>query len=344
MGSVSARDQALAELERRRRHRVASPLRFREFLESKDFCNLELSPLVAAIADASEGIRPTTIDDDVAVRHFGCPLDGLPLGKHRTVDIRAGGRGGKTSRLLAPKAVHAAWTVPLPTLRAGEFGSAVLVAPDLKLARQALSFVHGYVEESPVLRAARHGPPTKDHVELRRPDGKLVRIEILAATRGGRAVRARTLVFAGLDEACFFFAEGTGVVNDTEIYDAVLMRVVPGGQTWIVSTPWIDGVGLLEQHIKVNWGKHERTLCATAPTRALNPTWDPTGEIEADMRAQDPDKAAREIDAIPMKGSGVSFISADALDACVEDYDVAGEVDDVGIADEDDDGGSGAES
>ncbi len=291
----------------------------REFAESPAYCALQLSPLIAAMLDASEGIAPTTIGDDEAVRHFGCSLADLPRELRRTVAVRAGGRGGKTSRLLAPKALHAAWTVPLPTLRRGEVASALLVAPDLKLARQTLSFVAGYVEGSRILSRALVEPPTKDSLELRRPDGKRVRVEVIAASRGGRGVRGRTLVFAGLDEAAFFFDEATGVVNDADVYRAVLQRVVPGGQVWIVSTPWLADSGLLETTVAKNWGSHEQALVCTAGTRALNPTWDPDGTIERDMRVQDPDAAIREIDGEPMAGGAGAFFDGAAISACVDD-------------------------
>jgi hypothetical protein len=81
-------------------------------------------------------------------------------------------------------------------------------------------------------------------------------------------VRGRTLVFAGLDEACFFFDETTGVVNDADLYRAVLQRVVSGGQVWIVSTPWLADTGLLETTIAKNWGSHEHALADIFDSRA----------------------------------------------------------------------------
>lgn len=291
-------------------------LTFREFAESPAFCALSLSPLTAAIADASEGIRPTTIDDAECELHFGCKLDELPREPRRTVGVRAGGRGGKTSRLLAPKAVHAAWTVPVPLLGKGEEAYSIIVAPSLKLARQALSFCKGYVDASPELSRAVTSEST-DHIALTRPDGTRVRIEVFAASRGGASLRGKTLIFAGFDEACFFLDESTGVVNDAELYRAVIQRVVPGGQVWIVSTPWLAGVGLLEEQISKNFGSHELTLCVVAPTRALNPSWDPTGEIERDMRESDPDNADREIGAVPLTAGSLHFFSHEALEAAV---------------------------
>jgi hypothetical protein len=298
---------------------VSGVMTLRQFATSRSYCGLDASPLMAAIYDASDGVRPTTIDDTTSLAHFGCSLDALPSVARRTVAIRAGGRAGKSSRLMGVKALHAAWTVPLPTLRRGEVASAMLIAPDLSLARQTLSFVSGYVDDSALLRRALIDEPTKDAIDLRRPDGKRVRVEVRAATRGGRGARGRTLVFAGLDEAAFFFDEATGVVNDSDIYRAVAQRVVPGGQVWVSSTPWLADTGLLETTIAKNWGTHEHALVVTAGTRALNPTWDPTGEIERDLREQDPDAAIREIDGEPLAGGSGAFFDAAAISACVED-------------------------
>lgn len=299
---------------------------FRAFLETSDFCGLTLSPVIAAIADASEG-RPVTLSDDLCRSVFGCAAEALPQRALRKVLIRAGGRGGKSSRLMAPKALHAAWTVPLPDLRRGEIARALLIAPDKDLAAQVLSYCRGYIAGSKVLRAALTDAPkdedddegigTKERVALRRPDGCLVEIAIKAATRGGKGARSRTLVFAGLDEAAFFYADDGYTVTDKVIYDAAIQRVVPGGQVWLASTPWVESLGVLEKQIEENFGKHETGLAAIGGTRLLNPNWDPTGEIEAEMRAEDPDNAAREIDAVPFAAGTKVFFPPDAIERSI---------------------------
>jgi hypothetical protein len=321
--NCSPKSRELLTLLERRRHlrtaKASQDVAFAAFLARPDFCDLAPSPLIAAIAAASEGQRPDTIDDAAAERHFGCPLAALPTTRPRTVVVRAGGRGGKTSRLLAPKALHAAWTVPAPLLGKGEEAYAIIVAPSLKLARQALSFCKGYVDGSPVLTAAKTSEST-EHIALTRPwDGAKVRIEVFAAGRGGAQLRGKSLLFVGLDEACFLRDEATGVINDAELYRAVLQRVVPGGQVWLVSTPWLAGVGILEDFVTKDWGTHLHALVATAPTRALNPNWDPTGEVERDLRAQDPDAAEREIDAVPQAGGSSLFFSPEAITHAVDD-------------------------
>lgn len=294
-------------------------LSFRDFLESPDFCNVTPSPLIAAIADAADGKSPSTIDDDLARKHFGCSLDGLPQEARKTIDVRLGGRAGKSTRLLAPKALHAAWTVPLPTVIAGEWAVSLIIAPRVELARHTLSFVIGYVESSRILRRALYSDPTRDKVELRRPDGKLVRLQIAPASVKGVGGRGRTCVFAGLEEAAFFYDEITGAINDAEVYSAVLQRVVPEGQVWIVSTPWLAKTGLLEKHIDEDWGRHTHHLCVIGGTRAFNPTWDPDGVIEREMRETDPDKARREIDGEPLEGTASSFFDWSSIEKAIDD-------------------------
>lgn len=274
---------------------------------------------MAAIADASEGLAPTTITDEQSLTHFGCALAELPRTRLNGVVVRAGGRGGKTSRLLAPKALHAALTVELPTLSHGEHAVSLIVSSELIFAHQALSFVKGYVENSPELRGLVVGEVGSEKLTIRRPhDDKLVDIRVRAAGKGGKGGRGATLVFAGLDEACFFDADGAAV-SDVEIDRAVMQRLVPGAQRWMVSTPWVEGEGQLEALMGADFGKHEHNLCVQAPTRALNPTWDPDGKIEAPLREQDPENAAREIDAKPLSGSVSTWFSKDALEAMVDE-------------------------
>ena len=299
-------------------HEAALDLRsHRAFTESPHWCNRALSPLMGAIMDAAEGIRPSTIDDAACSKHFGCTLDALPRRARRLIAIRAGGRAGKTSRLLATKALHAALTVPLPTLAPGERAVALLMAPDLKLAQQLLGFVRGYTIESPRL-GAMVTRDTADEIELLRPDGQRVLIRIRAASRGGKGGRGFVLVFFGCDEAAFFRDESSGVVNDTEIYRAAAQRLAPGAQAWVASTPWVAGVGLLEDTMAADFGHHVHALCAQAPTRALNPTWDPDGSIERWMRESDPDNAEREIDAIPLVSGSQLFFDKVSLDAATD--------------------------
>lgn len=308
--------EAQASIARRKAELV--PQRLVDFLA---WLGVPPSPVVAAICDASEA-REIQLGREICEEVFGCLPDYLPKMPPRTVVVRAGGRGGKTSRLLAPKAIHAALTVPLPTLRKGEHAWSLIIAPDKSLAMQALNFARGYIAERPELAkrvvntakgAADGEVGTTECITLRRDDGHLVDLRIGAATRGGKAARGKTLVFVGLDEAAFFYSDDGYTVTDAEIYRAAIQRLVPGAQLWVVSTPWIEGYGVMEERIAADWGKHEHSLVAVGGTRALNPTWDPDGTIEADMRANDPDNAAREIDAIPLPAGTKFFFDPELI-------------------------------
>ena len=311
------------------RVQAAGRLSFRAFLESPDFCGLELSPVIAAIADASEGAPVVTISDELATKVFGCARSELPRVARRVVAVSAGGRGGKTSRLLAPKAIHAAWTTPLRAPGApidpayplaqetakGEHPAAVIVAPKRRLARQAFSMVRGYVEGSPLLHAAVVGEITGEALTLRRPDGILVDIQVVVADKGGASMRSKTLVFAGMDEASFLSTAGAAV-NDEDIRSAAIQRIVPGGQLFIVSTPWIEGEGILEQLITSDWSRHANALVAArVGTRLLNPTWDPDHSIERAERARPGgnENADREILAKPLPRGSRCYFPADAI-------------------------------
>jgi len=291
-----------------------------------DALKLDLSPVMAAYMAAAEGLPVDTIDDATSLRIFGCARADLPRRPMRVLGIRAGGRGGKTSRLAATLALYCVVSVQLPTLRRGEFARALCVAPDKDLAKQIIDYCRGYIAGSPALVSMlTTAPPLEDdevdeskigaieRIALRRPSGELVEIAVKAAGRGGTGGRSRTLVCAILDEALLFRAESTAVINDREIYNAAVMRVVPGGRVLVGSTAQLENVGLLEEKIAENWGTHGKALVAIATTRDLNPTWDPTHEIEDEMREHDAQNADREICAIPLTAGAETFYPEDAI-------------------------------
>lgn len=299
---------------------------FRAFLSSPDYFpgGIALSEAIWAIVDASDG-RPDLVPADISREIFHCEPSALPTRPPRVVGVGAGRQGGKTSRLLAPKAVHLAWTVPLPDLRPGQVARVAIVAPDLDAASATLNYVKGIVGTSEVLRCGVVADTIPEDPEdignavavlLRRPDGKLVDITVRAASRGGRTVRSRTLAGLILDEACFLYADDGHTVNDRSIFDGALPAIVDGGQVWIASTPYIEGEGLLEQLIADNWVKgtqgNTALVAARVRTKLLRPGWDPTGEQERAMRSG-PDgdiTTDREILAIPHAAGSRRFFSA----------------------------------
>jgi hypothetical protein len=293
-------------------------VKFYEFLTRPDLCALDLSPAVRAIALASDG-RPDEIQDDkLCIRLFGCGPDRLPRKPPRVVVLRSGGQCGKTSRLGAPKALHGALTVPAPNVLPGQWARSLITAPDTDLATAALNYCQGYVYNSPVMRAMlsdelsdeddEENVGTAQRIRFKRHDGCLVELKIKAANRSGTGGRSRSLLSALMDEVCFYLG-AEYKVSDAEIFGAIEPRVVPGGQTWLTSSPNIEGYGLLEDLVAAEYGKHETALVVLASTRLMFPGWDPDYEIETPMRKRDPDRARREIDGLPLPASATSFYS-----------------------------------
>ena len=72
-----------------------------------------------------------------------------------------------------------------------------------------------------------------------------------------------------LDEAALFGEASAGAaVNAEEIIQAAETRILPGGQGWVVSSPY-GPTGLLYNLYTKHWGKPGRVLVVRAPTLAL---------------------------------------------------------------------------
>ncbi len=325
---VEAIDRRIA----RKKAALSMKMTFREFLESDQFARPYLDPRGVrpelytdvgwAIIDASDGVRPS-LDDKRAEQIFGCVVSMMPIGKQaRIVTLGAGRGSGKTSRFLATKCIHSAWTADLSLLAPGEEAAAVLIGPKRRHAKQTFRFVIGLIRRSPILSAAvardERGRMmvTRESITIDRPDGARVRIEVTSAARGGEAARGFTIVFAGLEEACFFAADPGAAVNDQAVFDGLRPRLARGASVWIVSTPWVEGEGLMEELIAANWGKHAHALVvARVPTRWLNPLFDPDGADEAAQRSLPGGdiNADRELLAIPLPKGSRSFFDAVAV-------------------------------
>lgn len=248
--------------------------------------------------------------DELGLALFGAEV---PPGHREVVAWVKGARIGGTM-LGAYRLLHLGLTVPL-ALAPGESAFGVIVAPDLRLARQALRYIKGAVHGTHQLRG-RVLQETEDTLVLRRDDGRAVTFECLPATRGGSALRGRSLVGALLSEAAFF-RDSDSVVNDAELFRAVSPRVVAGGQVILESTPWVES-GLLFDLFDKHHGHGGRTLAVHAPTLLLRD--DPrTRAMVLAEEARDPENAAREFGAQFLGGGAGTFFDPSTIDAAGED-------------------------
>jgi hypothetical protein len=268
------------------------------------FCaalGVKLTPAQSVVAGVAFDRRPLSSGEyALADSLFGSHDLVIPEEARTVVDAMCGGRGGKSYIFEALRLLHLALTVPLTSLAPGEIAVGLIVAPDMRLARQTLRYVAGAVAHPALADVVES--ISAERILLRRPDGR-VALEALPATAGGSAVRARSLVGASMDEAAFFFDAGH-VVNDVHLFEAVRPRILPGGQVIIASTPWLQS-GLLYKLHRDNWGKPKTAVAVYAPTVLLRPCM---AKIVEEERLRDPDNARREFDAIPLPtGAGVFF-------------------------------------
>lgn len=262
-----------------------------------------------------DGIDPASLDGadrDIALKLFRS-LRGVPAELRTVVLWVKGARIGGTW-LAALRALHLALTANLSALAPGESAFALLVGPDTRLPQQALRYVLGALRSRPEL-ADLITAETTESLVLRRPDGRAVTIEILPATRGGSALRGRSIVCAVMTEASFF-RDRDFAVNDAEIYRALLPRVIPGGQLILESTPWAES-GLVWELFRDNHGTPTTCLAAHCPTELMRDDERTLGLV-ARERARDPENARREFDAEFITGGSGFFFDAATLRAAID--------------------------
>jgi hypothetical protein len=258
------------------------------------------------VSVAFDGKEPGDFDgkDRETARLIFGNVDVIPPEARSVLVAVCGARAGKSYILAALYSLWRALTADLRSLAAGEHAVALIVCPDLRLARQALRYAIGAAKAMPAI-ARLITSETSDGFTLARPDGYVVSNEVLPATRGGSALRGRSLVSAVLDEASFF-RDDQYAICDLEVFKAVAPRVLTGGMVVVCSTPWAE-LGLLHTEFARNHGHPVTAIAAHAPTLLLRDD-DRTKSIVERERERDPENARREFDAeFGAVGTGTFF-------------------------------------
>jgi hypothetical protein len=294
------------------------PERFTEFCVS---IGVELTPGQRAYAlVAFDGLNPCELegeDRELARQIFG-EFETFRAGVRRILAAVFGGRSGKSYALGALRLLHLALTVSLHTIAPGEHAEALIVAPDMEQSMHTLQFVAGALESR--LPHAMAAKPTATRCLVKRPDGQIVAIVCRAATKGGAAVRGRSLVGVLLEE-CAFFRSDKFVVNDTEIFRAVAPRVLVGGQLLLNSTPWAEE-GLLYDFYSRNAEQSHDAIAARAPTLLMRDNADTRAYVEMEYQ-RDQDNARREFGAEFMKSGAYQFFPTAAIEASMAAWQYA---------------------
>jgi hypothetical protein len=284
-----------------------------------DFCTMlkiELTHAQVVLAGVSfDHMQPSQLEPHQRTAYeemFGQSDEFPPEASHTVAWIKGARMGG--SYMCAIRLLHLALTVPL-NLSPGEQAFAVCVAPDKRTAAQPYRYITGAVQDALGLREMVVGTIGTETFVIQRPDGGLVRFEILAASAGGSALRGRSYVGALLDESSFFRDPGSGIVNDLELYRALAPRIVTGGQLMVISTAWARR-GLLWDLVQTNHGHPVSCIAAIAPTLVVRPT-EQNVRIYREMSESDPDNAEREFMCTALAVGSTDFFELAAIQQCL---------------------------
>lgn len=270
--------------------------------------------LIRVCFDGADPVDLGETDQAIAYELFGA-VERIPSEARHVLALLKGARVGGTW-LASLHVLYLGLTCALDGLAPGEVGFGVIVAPDMRLAAQAFRYVAGAVDSTPSI-AALVTARTSDSITLKRPDGHVITVECLPATRGGTATRGRTLFSALLDELSFFRDADSGQVNDLEVYRSIVVRVLLGGRVLAVSTAWLES-GLLHELIQANHGHPSTALACIAPTLTMR-TDDRIRAIVEEERSRDSANAAREFDCQPLGGGASAFFDPNAIKAAVDE-------------------------
>ncbi len=252
-------------------------------------------------------------EGDIGRSLFGDVAEVPPIARGVIAAV-CGARSGKSYVMIAMRLLHAMLVSDLSTLAPGQLAVSLIIAPNNSLRSEVFNYALGAVQAKPELAGMLVEERGDDFV-LRRPDGQRVGFATGVATRGGYAARGRSLTAFALDETAFL-RDASFKVCDLDLFRAGSARVLPGGQTIVVSTPWAQS-GLLYDMYRENWGHPRTALVAHAPTLLMNPS-DFTRALVEREYARDAESAAREFGAEFLASGTSDFFPVDLIEACVD--------------------------
>jgi hypothetical protein len=264
---------------------------------------------------AFDGVEPGALDGEkreLSHELFG-NVEEVPRLARGTVAMLKGARVAG-SLMGGIKGVQSGLTLPWTTGAPGESLYVVFVGPDMRLAHQPWNYALGAAKSHPEI-ARRIESESADSFSLRRDDGRLVIFECLPATKGGSALRGRSLAFVHFVEGAYF-RDSNYVINDAELYKAVDPRVIAGGIVFIESTPSVES-GLLFDLFTTNYGNPTTALAVRAPTLLMR-TDDHTRSLVERAKLKDAEAAAQEFECQWVAVGSSLFFDGGAVDACVD--------------------------
>ncbi len=299
-----------------------SVLQFHEFC--KNVLKIELTAGQKVIAKIAFGrANPSDLSGEertLALEMFG-GVEQVSDRARKYVLLRLGRGSGKTT-MCSAFAVYTAVTFDVSSAGPGSIPYVIVVAPDRETAKLSIRMAREMIRSNPALE--RLVVSDQDQlIQLRRPDGRSVRIESFAASRGGASVRGRDIMAFIFDEAEFFASNAEGAqkeytVNDKDIFDAMTPRLMKGAVGMLISTPWPVET-LMGTMFNQNWSKCESAVAIKAPTILVRGDDAHIREIIESESLRDPENARREFYCEVEWSSGGEFFDVNAFVSSKED-------------------------
>lgn len=298
---------------------MASAVPFYVFCE--EILGLKLTTgqrVVAKVVFGDENPAKLTEEEKELAQEMLGSLEPLPVAARRVIVLRLGRGSGKTT-ISSAWSTYTAVTASLHRCGPGDIPVAVTVAPDKNTAKLSIRMAREMIRANPHLNALVE-ESSEERIDLRRPDGRRVAIEAFAASRGGSSVRGRSILTFLLDEAEFFRSDDTGsyLINDRDIYGALMPRLLPGGKGVFLSTPWPVDTMMAEEFEK-NFGHPKTCIAVKATTLQMRGEGDlEIQQIVAQELERDPDNARREYFCEVDRLGGGEFFDPGALQTSLD--------------------------
>lgn len=271
-------------------------------------------------AVALDGMEPRELegeDREIARRMFG-EVDTIPPMARRILVLVLGRGSGKTT-LAAAYALYAMLTADVSACGPGDVPHVVVIAPRRQTAQLAVRMALEMARSAPDLARLLESE-TADGFTIRRPDNRLAGFAAFAASRGGASARGLSILLFLLDEAQFFLSDDDGafVVNDRDVYRALIPRLMKGGKGIFISTPWPTET-LMGELFEGNFAAPATALAAKAPTLVMRDGDPELAAIIEMERERDAENCAREFDCdVEFTTGSRSFFDGDAIRLAVD--------------------------
>lgn len=287
--------------------------------------NLHLTSGQNVVAKVAFGnMDPSDLEGDeraLALEMFGGVVS-VPRAAKKYICLRLGRGSGKTT-ICSAYAVHQSVTADISRCGPGDVPYVIVVAPDKATAQLSIRMSREMMRGNAALNRLVVAEDSTS-ITIRRPEGRLVKIEAFAATRGGSSMRGRTIICFIMDEAEFFTSNGDGQadysVNDRDIFQALKPRLLPAGKGMLISTPW-PAETLMGKMFTDNWSNPISAVSIKATTLQVRGDDPAVQEMVADELEKDPENARRELFCeLDGWGSG-DFFDTNALNLSLVDME-----------------------